>query len=424
MEENLKTKNGRKVHEKAHQQIFECGQCDLVFTSRKDRAVHRKTHTSFKCRFQDCEKTFATNSGMRRHRKLHTAEQSFLCSVCAKTFKSKRLLDSHMNVHGEKNYPCDKCRKVFRYERTLEMHKRLHTGEGLLVCQYCGKKLNSKSSLERHERVHTGEKPYKCEFCDKRFVCMSSLQTHKQEHTGSQFVCAQCGREFRSKNNLLEHERIHTGEKPIKCDICGEQFRKGSFLWGHKKRKHSTTKDYKCQICDKAFFTPDSLLSHRVVHTGERNYECEYCHKKFATSSSRSAHIKQVHLGLKRTGNISRARRLKKEARLAETIGRQHKRIVGDSGESRGQSKIKTEVSSRQKDGHLDDQSKSLHVIPIQEAIIGGRSAGLLPGMIPAGMIPDRRCTVPQVHHLQSGEPSQSDFYSMVDSIVQFSKEH
>ncbi|XP_072036825.1 uncharacterized protein [Amphiura filiformis] len=408
----FKTLYRREQHQSTHEaQIkrrkegYKCQYCKMMFPNIRDRAFHIRTHVSFKCEYEGCERTYITQTEMRRHQKTHTAEKVVPCPLCSKKFISLRYVTKHMKIHKEKTHPCDECDKSFKTQEALDKHKRLHTGQGLLVCQFCGKKMNSKSSLDRHERIHTGEKPFKCEFCDKRFVCQNSLQIHKQDHTGYQFVCAQCGHKFRCKSNLHEHEKDIPVLHLTIANNAKKSFRTGGDLKIHKLRRHSNIKSYICKVCSKAFSTATDRASHKVVHTGERNFECKYCHKRFGTNSTRSAHIKRVHLGVKQTGHQGKGKRFRDEVKRSQQAkqNRENPKSLGTC----------TDMKAESEPHGSSDRGQD------PETFVGG---------LPLMMVPLRsdhsRHTGTQPHHRAHGDPSRSDFYSMVDSFIQFSKEH
>ena len=412
-----------------HKGVFECEHCEFTFTSQKERLLHVKTHVSFKCEYENCGKTYSTEKYLQAHQRIHYSPKSQICPVCTKAFISKRYLNRHMKIHKERTHPCDHCPKSFKTREALEKHRRRHTGVGLLVCQFCGKKLNGRVSLERHERVHKGEKPYECRFCDKKFVCAGSLQSHEQEHTGLQWICEKCGHKFKTKGNLQEHERIHTGEKPCKCTICGKSYAAGSSLWKHVTSRHSGFKRYKCDVCGKTFARYNGLSKHKTVHTGIRNYECKYCHKKFTTSSIRLGHYKQVHLGMKRTGHQGRAKKLRDEQRRLAAAAAA-KQEEGDQklfiDESKNSEQIKGTSGSGIEQAGVSQGSRSSKpslIIPSQEQGPGRRVPGMHPALIPLDFSRERRPGMLPPHQ-PPGDPSRSDFYTMVDSLIQFSKEH
>lgn len=93
-----------------------------------------------------------------------------------------------------KVYKCkfDNCGKTFQDQASLKKHMVTH-GERQFVCPVdsCGKKFLDKSKLRRHQLVHTGERPYKCEICGKKFSLDFNLRTHIRTHTGSKpYICS------------------------------------------------------------------------------------------------------------------------------------------------------------------------------------------------------------------------------------------
>ncbi|XP_061587225.1 oocyte zinc finger protein XlCOF29 isoform X2 [Cololabis saira] len=94
------------------------------------------------------------------------------------------------------------------------------------ICNICGKAFKHRKILRRHERFHTGERPYCCELCPKTFALRKNLRRHERFHTGERpHTCSQCGKSFRLRDNLKAHLRFHSGEKPFSCDKCGKLFR-------------------------------------------------------------------------------------------------------------------------------------------------------------------------------------------------------
>lgn len=100
-----------------------------------------------------------------------------------------------------------------------------HTRDGY-VCNICSKTFKRRKILRRHERFHTGEKPYSCSVCSKTFALRKSLRRHTRFHTGERpHTCTKCSKSFRLRDNLKAHLRFHTGEKPFTCTMCGKMFR-------------------------------------------------------------------------------------------------------------------------------------------------------------------------------------------------------
>ena len=319
--------------------------------------------------------------------------------------------------------------------QSLRIHQRTHTGDGMMPCKFCGKKFPSKFSLTSHERIHTGEKPYKCIYCNEPFITHSAMSYHKQIHTGFKYMCQHCGKGYRDKSNLREHERIHTGEKPYKCDECPEAFTTAA-LYKYHRQVH-TGERYECKICKKRYRSRGILNTHMRSHSDVRPFICRFCGKSFREKATLKTHEKGVHLGVKFTCELC-----KREFTQRSALKTHEKGVHGMHGHDKtkkGQTGGQKRRPARQTTNNppLDPVSlpvKGGDVSSTTEPVAGGSGYHIdqeyvNSNMVPIAIRPGHPDPYDQVSvaHASTHPPypmSSSDFHTMVDSLIQFSKDH
>lgn len=174
----------------------------------------------------------------------------FCCYMCLKlSFKSKRGLSRHMNLHVNKEAPkkmkrCEICGKIPR--RSYENHMKMRHSSFLynsvgrakstgmkdpapeietFYCDMCPTMLfKSKRGLSRHMNIHVNkeapEKMRRCEICGK--IPRRGYEYHmKIRHSNLRFNCDICHAEFKHKSTQQAHMLSHKGEKTFLCSICG-----------------------------------------------------------------------------------------------------------------------------------------------------------------------------------------------------------
>ena len=82
--------------------LFTCDECNIYFDCGFKLITHKKLH----------QKLFA----------------NLVCHICAKTFGSAFLLNSHMFIHGTTGFKCEFCSGVFMNMKDLKQHQPVHFG--------------------------------------------------------------------------------------------------------------------------------------------------------------------------------------------------------------------------------------------------------------------------------------------------------
>ena len=139
-------------------------------------------------------------------------------------------------VNEPPRYSCEACGKSYATFSGLSKHKQFHCTSHVkkeFACKYCDKTYVSLGALKMHIRTHT--LPCKCPLCGKAFSRPWLLQGHIRTHTGEKpFQCAHCGRAFADRSNLRAHLQTHSEIKKYSCKNCTKTFSRMSLLLKHE----------------------------------------------------------------------------------------------------------------------------------------------------------------------------------------------
>lgn len=185
--------------------LYPCKHCDEISDSKKDHAIHLKTHKSTKL-------------------------LKLTCHLCGKKFKDQDIFDGHLKVHeGLSAFTCEYCDKTFNYKNNYQTHILSHTNERPFPCTLCEKSFRSKWDLTIHLRVHNDIRKYECNICGKKFRVSSHMTSHQYSHFSKSFECDICFNKYISPRTLKQHKAtVHSDDHPYECTFvgCNKKFKR------------------------------------------------------------------------------------------------------------------------------------------------------------------------------------------------------
>lgn len=217
----------------------------------------------------------------------------FVCTICQKSFISRRNLKKHENIHLpdhlKKVISCPICKKTFRLRKLLAEHvKAMHITERPYICEECGKSFIQRTHLIQHSVTHSSERPCSCPKCPKSFKNASHLQKHMDIHNEDIHQCPECGKQLTTKRNLRVHMIVHSDQKKYSCQLCERKFKRLHTL---KVNIFETISKISLKFNLLFYF----IQKHLVWHTGDRPFTCSFCDKTFTHGFRQSYHEKHYH---------------------------------------------------------------------------------------------------------------------------------
>uniref|UniRef100_H3D347 Si:ch211-263k4.2 n=1 Tax=Tetraodon nigroviridis TaxID=99883 RepID=H3D347_TETNG len=177
----------KQEREDSDEPIHECKDCEKIFPneySLSSLGQHMIVHTEereYKC--DQCPKAFNWKSNLIRHQMSHDSGKRFECENCDKVFTDPSNLQRHIRSQhvGARAHTCPECGKTFATSSGLKQHKHIHSSVKPFSCEVCHKSYTQFSNLCRHKRMHADcRTQIKCKDCGQLFSTTSSLNKHRR----------------------------------------------------------------------------------------------------------------------------------------------------------------------------------------------------------------------------------------------------
>ena len=140
---------------------FRCEVCDHGCKTRGDLLKHCNIHPAL-CQFncELCTSSFYTANQLRRHKLSHSEDDVMdrTCPSCGKELKSKQSYDLHIQLHSQNTYTCPVCMSTLRTKRAYDIHVKKHENEQKHMCLMCAKGFRSTKLLSQHLGEHKKRK--------------------------------------------------------------------------------------------------------------------------------------------------------------------------------------------------------------------------------------------------------------------------
>ncbi|TRY64786.1 hypothetical protein DNTS_004396 [Danionella cerebrum] len=213
----------KQEREDSDEPVHECKDCEKIFPSEYSLGQHMIVHTEereYKC--DQCPKAFNWKSNLIRHQMSHDSGKRFECENCDKVFTDPSNLQRHIRSQhvGARAHTCPECGKTFATSSGLKQHKHIHSSVKPFSCKSEQSCLSLRYNYQcpKTSRLAPAQDCDSCcfigEVCHKSYTQFSNLCRHKRMHADcrTQIKCKDCGQMFSTTSSLNKHRRFCEGK--------------------------------------------------------------------------------------------------------------------------------------------------------------------------------------------------------------------
>ena len=181
----------------------------------------------------------------------HNQAEGLECSICSKTFKTKKTLKQHLKLIHQNGPPelpqnpvnkkCCVCNQYFTSTQFHQHMKNVHPEYKRKVnCDLCAETFTSLFNLKRHKQcVHNKNKQFECQNCVYITQRADLMKEHMKIHMEKTFQCEKCEKFRTNRERELAVHIKKCKAKPHKCDLCENNSLSAAGLKQHKQRNHA-----------------------------------------------------------------------------------------------------------------------------------------------------------------------------------------